>query len=265
MRNLDAINPSIAKPKSLGSIGALVPLILSASCVTLADGAAPHIPFNQNPLSIFCLGVVILSLLFLFIPRIFNWGWQAKYFGIPLFYVGSLALVGWIPILCIVLYGKLPLWFTLAYLGINIGLTYWWCNRFIIIFKNIYDDPKLHNCLYVEEQDAVYYMQKGDVWLLEKKFKFSQFPSNIFLISAMIIAFLLVPFMGVLTQLIGVPFTHIFLAVALVPINLFALGFTTKSILGFYYYPWKIKRQTGKDVYVDMASTSPSCKNTPRN
>jgi hypothetical protein len=260
LKDLDKINPSIAKPKSLGSVGAFAPLIISACSVALADGAAPHIPFSQNPLSVFCLGMTITSLLFMLIPRIMNWDWQTKYFGIALLYVAVFALPGWISLLCIVFYGKLPLWISLGYLGINVVLTFWWCRRFVLLYRQIAHDPKLWGCIYIEDSDAVYYTQKGDAWLLEKKFKFEQFPSNTFVGTAMALAFLLIPFMGSVTQFVGVPFTHIFLVVAWLPINLMALGFGTRGLLIYYYYPWKIKRQTGKNVYVDMTSPSPYCK-----
>ena len=90
--------------------------------------------------------------------------------------------------------------------------------------------------------------------MLEEKLKFNQTPTAMMFIGPMAMAFLLVLFIGPITRVVGVPFTHIFLAVGGVPIVLWALGATTRGFLIFYYFPWKLKRATGKNVYVDMAS-----------
>jgi hypothetical protein len=34
-----------------------------------------------------------------------------------------------------------------------------------------------------------------------------------------------------------------------------------RGYLVFYYYPWKIKKETGKEVYVDMVTKTASLKN----
>jgi hypothetical protein len=81
-----------------------------------------------------------------------------------------------------------------------------------------------------------------------------QVPSIIIFIAPMVIAFLLTPFMSSVTHWVGMPFTYVFLAVSAIPINLLCLGVATKGFLIFYYYPWKIKRLTGKTVFVDMAT-----------
>jgi hypothetical protein len=254
LRNLDAINPPIAKPQTFVSIQAILPFIMGATGLALADGAAPTVPFMENPLSVFSLCLLLLSVLLAPIPWLFKWGWQVKYFGVTCFHGGSCALMGWTPMLSIVLYGKLPPAISLAFLGFNIALTIWWCRRFVLFFRRIHDNQSLWNHLYVEEQDAVYYAQKYDKWLFEKKFKFAQIPSNFFCVSAILIAFSLVPFMNTVTRLVGVPFTHIFLAVGMVPINLIFLGMATKVFLIYCHYPWKIKCQTGKTVFIDMAT-----------
>jgi hypothetical protein len=194
------------------------------------------------------------------IPRIMNWDWKCKYFGAPALYIASLALMGWVPLFSIVLYGKFPLWISLGYFGLNISLTYWWCRRFVHILRRIYDDPELRRILYVEEQDAVYFMRSGDARLFEERFKFKQLPTSYFFVVPIALAFCILPFIRPISEAVGVPFTQILLAIACIPVNLFALGFATKGFLVYYYYPWKIKRQTGKDVYVDMASPSPNRK-----
>lgn len=254
MRDLEAINPSIAKPQTFVAIETILPFFMGLMGLIFADDAAPTVPFMENPLSVFYLCLLLLSIMLAPIPLLFKWGWQAKYFGVTCFYGGSCALMGWTPILCIVLYGKLPFAISFGFLLINIFLTIWWCRRFVLFLRRIHNDSNLWAQLYVEEKDAVYYTQKYDKWLSEKKFKFIQAPSIITFIVPLAIAFLLVPFMPSVTHLVGMPFTYVFLAVSAIPINLLCLGFATKGFLIFYYYPWKIKRQTGKTVFVDMAT-----------
>jgi hypothetical protein len=115
----------------------------------------------------------------------------------------------------------------------------------------------MRNILYSEEKDAVYYLQKGDVWLMEKKFKFYQIPSGYLFVVAMVLSFLCVPFARALSRSAGLPFVHILLTVMSLPIILMCTGLATRAYLIFYYYPWRIKRATAKDVYVDM-STKPN-------
>jgi hypothetical protein len=172
----------------------------------------------------------------------------------------SVALIGWIPILCIVIYSKLSLWFSLGYVGVNIALTVWWCRRFVVFFRRVYADQNLWANLYVEEPDAVYYMQTYDKWLFEKKFKFPLNPSISSFIAPIVFAILLIPFTATVSVWVGLSFMYIFLALTAIPLSLLSLGWATKGYLVYYYYPWKIKRQTGKNVYVDMASPSPNCK-----
>jgi hypothetical protein len=52
----------------------------------------------------------------------------------------------------------------------------------------------------------------------------------------------------------AMPFTHIFLAILALPLNLIFLGASTKMWLVYYFYPMKIKKEKNKPVYVDISS-----------
>ena len=265
MRDLDAINPQIARPNTLTSYLFFLPFFAGLGGWALADGAAPNVPFNDNPIAVFSIGLLLLSLLLAPVPWLFKWDWRSRYFGSGLFLLGAFALTGLIPLLCIVVYGRLPRWVSWGFLLFEVGLIVWWCRRFVLLYRRISADTELWKRIYVEESDVVYYLQRADKWAMEEKFKFAQMPSSMLMLLPMIIAFLLVPFMSSVTRFVGVPFTHVFLTIAGIPIVLLCLGLATRGYLIFYYYPWKIKRATGKNVYVDMASWPPDLESTQTN
>ena len=254
MRDLDAINPQIARPNTLTSYLFFLPFFSGLGGWALATGAAPTVAYEDNALAVFSIRLLIGSLILAPLPWLLKWDWRSRYFGSGAFLLGSAALVGLIPLLCIVLYGRLPRVLSWGFLLFEMGLIVWWCRRFVLLYRRIFADTELWKRIYVEESDVVYYLQRADKWAMEEKFKVSQMPSTMLTLLPMIIAFLLVPFMSSVTRFVGVPFTHIFLTIAGIPIVLLCLGGATRGYLIFYYYPWKIKRATGKNVYVDMAS-----------
>lgn len=133
-------------------------------------------------------------------------------------------------------------------------LIVWWCYRFVKIYNIIYQDKFLFNYIYNEETTAVYYLQQADNKVIDKIFKFQQFPNSKFLISSLLASFFLIPFAIPLCKIIGLPFIHIFLAVGATPLNLLFLGISTRMWLIYYFYPMKIRKETNKPVYIDMSS-----------
>ena len=108
--------------------------------------------------------------------------------------------------------------------------------------------------MYEEESDAVYYIRSGDEFLIDKYYKFSQMPRDRYFALFIVIALLMTPVMDAVCAFVGAPFVHIFLLVAMLPVSWMSFGFATRGFLIFYFYPTKIKRKTGKDVYVDLVS-----------
>jgi hypothetical protein len=129
-----------------------------------------------------------------------------------------------------------------------------WCRRFTALYKKIFNSDELRACLYQEESDAVYYLQRGDKYLLEKKYKFRQFPSGWQFVGCLLLSFLLVPFGGTASSVIGVPFANLFLLIGGFPVSLMCVGLAVRGWLVFFFYPCKIRRTTGKRVYVDMTA-----------
>lgn len=252
MRDLDRINPEIALPRNFCSIGAALPLIMTGIGAALASGATPRLSILENTLAVACLfGVAVSCTLFL-VPIVFKWDWQAKFFGVASLYFVGPALLGVIPWLCVVLYSALPLWIRVGFFcGYALPIICW-CRRFIELYRKIYSNPDMRDILYSEGEDAVYYQQKGDLWLMERKFKFRQTPSEVSFVVAIVFAALSIPFASRLTHIIGLPYVHIFMATMGLPIIMMSLGIVTRGYLIFYYYPWKIRRSLRKIVYVDM-------------
>jgi hypothetical protein len=252
LRNLDKENPPFARPQHMVVICAILPFLIGGMCAIIASEATPRRPWISTPLSIFCLCLCPAALATACLPKIFNWDWRAKYFGFSTIYFSSASLLGIIPWLCLLLYSHLALWERALLLIYYFAPTIWWCRRFIKYYRDIYSNKELRNIVYVEESDAVYYLQKNDNWLIEKKYKFNIFPSNLLVIIPPALAFLLAPWMRIVKAHIGLPFPFAFLTIAGLPFVMMILGLTMKCYLVFFYYPRKIKSETGKEVYVDM-------------
>jgi hypothetical protein len=220
----------------------------------LAMGAAPGLSLHDNYLEAFGLVVMLLAIISLPIPYIFKWDWKAKYFGATFFSLASGAIIGIYPILCIVQFSSLPLLARLTIALLEGGGVILWCSRFVRIYKIVYADKILFRCIYEEEPTAVYYMQQGDRKIINKLLKFEQFPKSKYVIFFLLAGLSLVPFASSVSKFVGVPFTHVFLAVSGTPLNLMFLGLATKMWLVCYFYPIKIRRETNKPVYVDMSS-----------
>jgi hypothetical protein len=253
LKNLDG-NPSFAHPQQMAVICAILPFLLGAMGAVIAHEATPRRGWSSTPLSLFCLGLCPIAVVSAFLPRIFKWDWRTKYFGFSAIHFSSASLLGLIPWLAILLYGRLSPWENALLLIYYIVPNVWWCYRFVSYYRRIYSNPDSRDMVYVEESDAVYYCQKNDNWLIEKKYKFKIFPSSLLIVGPLVVAFLLVPWAPVVKAHIGLPFPHAFLAVACLPIVMMVLGLTTKCYLVFYRYPRKITLATGKAIYVDMVT-----------
>lgn len=160
------------------------------------------------------------------------------------------------PWLSIVFFSNLPGWIRLLLLGAYSASVVFWCRRFVVYYRQVFFDGNLRRFLYEENDDAIYYLQQGDKTLFEKTLKLDQVPPNLVFVLFMGLAFLMTPFASKLTRLVGIPFIHIFLTVAGLPITLMCLGLAVRGYLIFYYYPWQLKRTTGKEVYVLMATAT---------
>jgi hypothetical protein len=252
VKDLDKENSPFARPQSIAFIGAGLPFLLGGMCSILASTAAPKIPFFDNPISVFCIWLFAIAPIMALVPKIFKWDWRTKYFGFLSFYVACASLLGVIPWLCILVYSALPSGAKLVVLFAYAIPIFWWCRRFILYYRQIFRDPKIYNFVYLEEVDVVYYSQKNDNSLIERKCGLKQFPSSLAITAPMALALLLIPFSRGLKDLVGLSFIFTFLTIGTLPITLSFLGLTTRGFLVFYFYPWKIKRRTGKEVYVDL-------------
>lgn len=164
-----------------------------------------------------------------------------------------MGLIGIVPWLSIVFFSNLPLWTRLVLFGAYSVSIVFWCRRFVVYYRHVFVNGDLRRFLYEENEDAIYYLQQNDKTLLEKKRKLDQIPDNRTFVVFMALAFLMTPFASSLARSLGIPFIHIFLTVAGLPITLMCLGLAVRGYLIFYYYPWQLKRITGKDTYVLMA------------
>jgi hypothetical protein len=231
---------------------AFLPFLLGVLCIPLAFSAAPSLPFARNYLALFCAAQSVLSLAFILIPRLFKWDWRAKYFGVSLLYVGSVSIVGIVPWLAIVMFGDLPIWTRFLIFSAYFGSIVWWCGRFVTYYRGVFSDKNRSCAIYEEDADAIYYRQQTDTDLIENGGQLAQTPSNLSFLIFIFLGIAVTPFAVKLGRSIGIPPIHIFLTISSLPIVLLCLGLGVRGYLIFYYYPWRLKRETGKDVYVVM-------------
>jgi hypothetical protein len=231
---------------------AVLPFLLGVLCIPLAFSAAPSLAFEHNFLAVFCAAQSVLSLFLILIPRCFRWDWRIQYFGVPMFYIGSVSIVGLVPCLAIIMFGSLPGWARFLIFAAYFGSIIWWCGPIVAYYRTVFADGQRKNAIYQEEFDAIYYNQQTDKNLIEKSAQIAQVPSNFLFLLFIALALSTTPYAVELSRATGVPSIHIFLAISAVPIVLMCLGIAVRGYLVFYYYPWRLKRETRKNVYVVM-------------
>jgi hypothetical protein len=254
LRDLDATNAAAKSTGFLFAISLILPIFFCSGAWALAVNAAPGLPLRENYLEALSLGIMLLEVIALPIPYIFRWNWEAKYFGAPSASLAISSIVGIYPFLCILLYSSLPLLARLTIVILEAIIITRWCSRFVKIYKSVYADKTLFNFIYEEESTAIYYLQQGDKKVMEEILKFNPFPSGKYFTFSLLFGFSLVPFSSSISQLIGIPFFHVFFGVVALPMTEMFLGMATKGWLVYYFYPMKISRETKKPVYVDMSS-----------
>jgi hypothetical protein len=256
LRDLDSINPQMVRPARLFGAGAIVPVAFSSIGSVLAQAAAPSIPITSNPLCLLNFLVLGATICMVILSKLNNWGWNVKYFGASLFHLASVTLIFLVPCFCLLLYSTAPIFLRIFIFSACIAVHVAWCYRFLKLYKKIYHDINVVNALYQEEDDAIYYIQKFDKYLLEKKYKFEQFPKNRYFLLSILLSLAILAFVEPVKTALGLPLIHIFFLVNTLPISLMAAGLVTRSWIIFYYYPMRIRKRTSKQVYVDMGSRS---------
>jgi hypothetical protein len=253
LRQLDTLNPAILRPSRFASFSACAPLVSAILTIPLAYGAAPKVPFIENPIVLLLMVLAGISLLLIMIPRVFQWDWKASYYGFSPLCLASLSLLAIIPLAALTLYGRAPYGVKGFILLFYVVSHFLWGRKFVRIYEEVFNDEVLRSIVYQEEHDAVYYMKKGDEFLLRKYYRFSQMPPDRYIALFILVGLLLAFAMQAVTGFMGVPFTHVFLIVAMVPISCMCIGFAVRGFLVFYLYPAKLKKSTGKCVYVDVS------------
>lgn len=258
MRDLDSINPAFMKPSKFSRVGALLLFLLACICIPLAYGPVPDVPLLQNPIVLLLIFMVAGSIVLFVIPSMSKWGWKTQYFGFTSLCIGSCSFLTIVPCLVLFLYGKGSYSLNLFVLMFYIITHVLWCRRFFVIYGHLYANEELRGIVYQEESDAVYYLQRGDKYLLENLYKFAQIPRGPYFVIFMLIAFFMIPVMDEIKHLLEIPFAHIFLIIGMLPLSWMCIGLAVRGYLIFYWYPAKVKKSTGKDVYVDLVGNCPT-------
>lgn len=252
MRDLDSINSTFLTQKQILYISAFLLFAMSSLSLPLAYGVASNVPVAKNPIGLLLFVAMGISVMLAMRASIFRFGWRAKFYGIPFLCLASVSFLGIVPFLAVVLYGSAPYWVRVAIILIY-GTTHWlWCRRFLTLYKQVFSDEVLRGVVYEEDADAIYYLRTGDNYILNKYYKFSQIPRDRYFAASVGAGILIIPVMNLVCSFVGAPFIHIFLVITTFPISCMGLGCAVRGFLVFYLYPVKLKRATGKDVYVDI-------------
>lgn len=254
MRNLEKINPRGLRPSRFTSFVASVAMCIALICIPFAWGAAPEIPVGENPIIHLLLSVLIGSLALAISSIVYSWDWRARYFGFSMLCVSSVSLVALVPMLAVVLFGIFPRAVKVSIVLLYVLTHIWWCRKFIVLYEEIFENTSLRNILYEEDEDAVYYKRRGEKYILKMRDNFSLMPPGRYFVIFISLGVMLMPAMGALGKLTGVPFSHVFLTVAMLPVSWMSTGLAVRGLLVCYRYPARIKRATGKEVYVDLTT-----------
>lgn len=254
MRNLDETNPVFLRPSKFAGFSAFTLGVLTLLSIPLAYGAAPNVRLVDNPIVLMVSAIFFISVVLALVSAIFRWGWKAYYYGVSLLCLGSISFLALVPLLAMLLYGGPPHSVKII-IVIFYGVSHFiWCRRFVRLYRRIFGDKVLRPLIYDEEAEATYYMRKGDDFILDKHYKFSQIPQNRYFVLFIAVALLMMPVMDTICAFMGMPFVHIFLLIAMLPVSWMSIGLAVRAYLIFYLYPFRIRRATGKEVYVDLVS-----------
>lgn len=256
MRNLDEINPAFLRPSRFAIFSAFTSSFLILLSLPLAYGAAPAVPFSKNLIVLFLVSIFVISLILALMAFILNWGWETSYYGASLLCLGCISFLAIVPCLALMLYSNAAYWIKIFVLCIYIASHVLWCRRFTKIYRRIFNNVEMRSMIYVEDSEAVYYMRNVDDFLLERKCKFEQMPPARYFVLFMALALALIPVMDTVGGVTNLPFVHIFLIVAMLPVSWMSIGLAARAYLTFYFYPARIRRERGKEVYVDLVSNA---------
>lgn len=121
------------------------------------------------------------------------------------------------------------------------------------MYNQLKNSPEMLATIYQSEGNKTFYLQKNDVNLIEKKYKLSLFPNTIYFCIFPLLAFCTIPVAAKISELIDLPYPHIFLGIFSIPLDMMALAFVTRGWFVFDHLPSHIKK-TSSTVYVDMVS-----------
>lgn len=265
MRNLDDTNPKEMRPSKFTSFGAGASMVLALICLPLAHGAAPDVAFYNNRIVQLLLVILVASFMLSAVSIFFRWGWKIEYFGSSMICIASVSLFAVVPLLSLLVYGTSSVWFKSGVFLIYVASHIWWGQKFFVIYREIFNDESMREIIYEEEADAIYYNQRGDSYLLEKEYKFSQMPPDRYFIIFLVLSFMLLPIISTVKASTGLPFAHVFLLVAMLPVSWMSLGVAFRGFLICYFYPARLHHFTGKKIYVDLIYKHPLTRKKNRN
>ena len=232
LKDLDRLNPSFARANGFISTTAFLPMLLSCMGMALASGAAEAVTVYSNPIWIGCFFIFFLSVIRSRERSPYGSGSMAMYIALQQIVTScSNNTVSPIRVINYILVRKI----------------YW-------VVQKIFKRKKLLNKMYEPDGNNIYYLQRSDKRIINGIASVNHFPSAFIIVTAIVVGLLFLLYAREISVIVGLPFTHILLAIIVVPIDMMAAGFMVRGWLIYFYYPRIIRRQSGRVVLVDLVS-----------
>ena len=236
----------------------VIALLIDGLGMFLAAEVAGDWPTLSNPLVWFgvvhaaiclCLAVSLLSS---------RWQWRVEQQGLVVLVSGvGFGYLFLSSYLSLMLYSSAS-WLVRSIMLLALVLYHGlWAWRVVTWYGTAWVDENLRASIYRECDDHIFYTRLGEVGIRDKLgVKF--FPSNVTMVGGLLVSLGSYFFRHELTEYFGAQWVPIAFAIGGFTMSILATTLVTMSVLLYFVYPRILKRQTGKSVFIDLLSPSPS-------
>ena len=225
--------------------------------VFLANDVAAGVPFTTNYWvwigllhAAFCVGIAVFM-------GVGDWSWRAAHMGfasLSYLALGYLLLSSYIGL---ALYSSAPVWVRATMLLALIAYHGWWVLRIVMRYRCAWHTAKFRRLIYVEQEDCITFRRSGEQEV-RRRLGIKFFPGNLTIVATLLVSLGSYLFRRELTEYFGAQWVPIAFAIGGFTMSVFTTTLVTMSVLLYFVYPGILKRQTGKSVFIDLLSPSPS-------
>lgn len=182
-----------------------------------------------------------------------KWSWRAEQHGLLAFVMMGFAYFMLSSYLGIVIFSPAHPTFRALMLVILLAYHGWWISRVVRWYGRAWHDDSLRNLIYVERSDHIVYLREGERNVRER-LGVQFFPSNWTLVSTFLLGLGTYFARDNLTRYFDASWVPIAFAIWGLSLSVFVTTMVTSSVMTCFVFPSRLRRQTGKHVYVDLLS-----------